>query len=85
MTTRCCKWLVLGPTKKDRSWQLDITLYETPVSLSPPCPLPVRKSYKYCPPKDETHDNLPEGQLRLQVKETLAQLEGFMKTVGCEF
>ena len=35
--------------------------------------------------KDETHDNLPEGQLRLQVKETLSQLEGFMKTVGCEF
>jgi len=34
--------------------------------------------------KDETHDNLPEGQLRLQVKETLSQLEGFMKTVGCE-
>ncbi len=35
--------------------------------------------------KDETHENLPEGQLRLQVKETLAQLESFMKTVGCEF
>ena len=35
--------------------------------------------------KDETHENLPEGQLRLQVKDTLAQLEAFMKTVGCEF
>lgn len=35
--------------------------------------------------KDETHENLPEGQLRLQVKETFAQLEAFMKTVGCEF
>ena len=35
--------------------------------------------------RDETHDNLPEGQLRLQVKETLSQLEAFMKTVGCEF
>ncbi len=35
--------------------------------------------------KDETHENLPEGQLRLQVKETLAQLESFMKTIGYEF
>ena len=35
--------------------------------------------------KDETNIKLPEGQLRLQVKDTLAQLEGFMKTVGCEF
>ena len=35
--------------------------------------------------RDETHENLPEGQLRLQVKETLSQLEAFMKTVGCEF
>ena len=34
--------------------------------------------------KDETHDQLPEGQLRLQVKDTLAQLEQFMKTLGCE-
>jgi len=34
--------------------------------------------------KDETHDQLPEGQLRLQVKDTLTQLEQFMKTLGCE-
>ncbi len=34
--------------------------------------------------KDETHDNLPEGQLRLQVQDTLSQLEAFMKTVGCD-
>ncbi len=35
--------------------------------------------------REETHEDLPEGQLRLQVKETLAQLESFMKTIGCEF
>ena len=35
--------------------------------------------------KDEIHEQLPEGQLMLQVKDTLAQLEAFMKTVGCEF
>jgi len=34
--------------------------------------------------KDETHAQLPEGQLRLQVKDTLSQLEQFMKTVGVE-
>lgn len=34
--------------------------------------------------QDETHDALPEGQLRLQIKDTLAQLEQFMKTLGCE-
>ena len=34
--------------------------------------------------KDETFEQLPEGQLRLQVKDTLAQLEQFMKTLGCE-
>ena len=34
--------------------------------------------------KDETNDQLPEGQLRLQVKDTLAQMEQFMKTLGCE-
>ena len=34
--------------------------------------------------KDETHDQLPEGQLRLQVKDTLTQLEQFIKTLGCE-
>ena len=34
--------------------------------------------------KDETHEQLPEGQLRLQVKDTLLQLEQFMKTVGVE-
>ena len=35
--------------------------------------------------EDETNENLPEGQLRIQVKDTLSQLEGFMKTIGCEF
>jgi len=35
--------------------------------------------------EDETNDNLPEGQLRLQAKDTLSQLEGFMKTLGCQF
>ena len=34
--------------------------------------------------KDETHEQLPEGQLRLQVKDTLSQLEQFMKTVGVD-
>lgn len=34
--------------------------------------------------KDETNEQLPEGQLRLQVKDTLLQLEQFMKTVGVE-
>merc|ERR1712106_804709 len=33
--------------------------------------------------EDETNDNLPEGQLRLQAQDTLGQLEGFMKTLGC--
>lgn len=33
---------------------------------------------------NETNENLPEGQLRLQATDTLAQLEGFMKTVGCQ-
>jgi len=32
----------------------------------------------------ETNDSLPEGQLRLQVEDTIKQLEGFMKTVGCQ-
>merc|ERR1712203_718886 len=31
--------------------------------------------------QDEQNDNLPEGQLRLQIKETLNQLENFMKTL----
>ena len=34
--------------------------------------------------KEETNEKLPEGQLRLQIKETLGQLEEFMKTLGCE-
>ena len=34
--------------------------------------------------KYETNSNLPEGQLRAQVKETLGQLEAFMKTLECE-
>merc|ERR1711976_804260 len=34
--------------------------------------------------KDEQNDKLPEGQMRLQCKDTLAQLEAFMKTIGCE-
>ena len=34
--------------------------------------------------ENETNDNLPEGQLRLQAADTLSQLEGFMKTVGCQ-
>ena len=33
---------------------------------------------------NETNEALPEGQLRLQAVDTLAQLEGFMKTVGCQ-
>ena len=33
---------------------------------------------------NETNEALPEGQLRLQATDTLAQLEGFMKTVGCQ-
>jgi len=32
----------------------------------------------------EVNDMLPEGQLLLQAKDTLEQLEGFMKTVGCQ-
>lgn len=35
--------------------------------------------------KDEKNPELPEGQLRLLVKDTLTQLEKFMKTIGCEF
>merc|ERR1719391_53477 len=31
--------------------------------------------------KDEGNELLPEGQLLLQAKDTMAQLEGFMKTV----
>merc|ERR1712037_33110 len=34
--------------------------------------------------ENETNENLPEGQLRAQVRETMTQLEGFMKTVGCQ-
>ena len=34
--------------------------------------------------REETNENLPEGQLRLQIKGTLEQLEQFMKTLGCE-
>ena len=34
--------------------------------------------------KYETNPSLPEGQLRAQVKETLGQLEAFMKTLGCD-
>ena len=34
--------------------------------------------------QDEQNGNLPEGQLRIQIKETLNQLENFMKTLGCE-
>merc|ERR1712226_1607383 len=34
--------------------------------------------------ENETNDQLPEGQLLVQVKDTLTQLEGFMKTVGCQ-
>merc|ERR1712080_621458 len=34
--------------------------------------------------ENETNENLPEGQLRAQVRETNTQLEGFMKTVGCQ-
>ena len=34
--------------------------------------------------QNETNEALPEGQLRLQAVDTLAQLEGFMKTVGCQ-
>jgi hypothetical protein len=34
--------------------------------------------------RDETNEKLPEGQLRLLVKDTLTQLEQFMKTLGCE-
>ena len=34
--------------------------------------------------QEETNQNLPEGQLRLQIKETLSQLTQFMKTLGCE-
>ena len=34
--------------------------------------------------KEETNEKLPEGQLRIQINETLGQLEEFMKTLGCE-
>jgi len=34
--------------------------------------------------KGEVNENLPEGQLLLQAKDTLIQIEGFMKTVGCQ-
>jgi len=34
--------------------------------------------------ENETNSNLPEGQLFVQVKDTISQLEGFMKTVGCQ-
>jgi len=34
--------------------------------------------------KEETNEKLPEGQLRIQINETLSQLEEFMKTLGCE-
>jgi len=33
---------------------------------------------------NEENEMLPEGQLRAQVRETMTQLEGFMKTVGCQ-
>lgn len=33
---------------------------------------------------EETNEKLPEGQLRVQIKDTLGQLEEFMKTLGCE-
>jgi len=32
----------------------------------------------------EDNEMLPEGQLLLQARDTMAQLEGFMKTVGCQ-
>jgi len=34
--------------------------------------------------QEEQNESLPEGQLRLQIKSTLNQLESFMKTLGCE-
>ena len=34
--------------------------------------------------REETNENLPEGQLRLQINSTQGQLEQFMKTLGCE-
>uniref|UniRef100_A0A0K2U0Z8 Protein msta, isoform Alike [Acyrthosiphon pisum] n=1 Tax=Lepeophtheirus salmonis TaxID=72036 RepID=A0A0K2U0Z8_LEPSM len=34
--------------------------------------------------KDEVNENLPEGVMRLTVKDTLSQLDLFMKSVGCE-
>jgi len=34
--------------------------------------------------RNEGNEMLPEGQLYLQATDTMAQLEGFMKTVGCE-
>ena len=33
---------------------------------------------------EEKNESLPEGQLRLQIKDTLSQLQNFMKTLGCE-
>jgi len=35
--------------------------------------------------KVEGNEQLPEGQLLLQARDTLTQLEGFMKTMGCQF
>jgi len=34
--------------------------------------------------KEETNSSLPEGQYLLQAKDTMSQLESFMKTVGCQ-
>merc|ERR1712083_808321 len=34
--------------------------------------------------KEETNSNLPEGLYLIQAKDTLSQLESFMKTVGCQ-
>lgn len=34
--------------------------------------------------KEEGNELLPEGQLLLQAQDTMAQMEGFMKTVGCQ-
>jgi len=34
--------------------------------------------------REEGNELLPEGQLLLQAKDTMAQMEGFMKTVGCQ-
>jgi uncharacterized protein YjgD (DUF1641 family) len=34
--------------------------------------------------QDETNEQLSEGQLRMQIKDTKTQLEQFMKTLGCD-